>query len=92
MANVHYLQVYATAMAQTADVMKSELEKLRNDLYAAFQTGERYETGSNPPGDTQSADAAAVKGLVVEVERLVQQMENIDIQMAEVRHLHLTSP
>lgn len=76
------MQVYATAMAQTADVMKAELEKLRSDLYAAFQTAEQRGPGYNP----QNADAAAVKELVVEVERLVQHMDNIDKQMAEVWH------
>lgn len=67
-------------MAQTADVMRSELEKLRSDLYVAFQTAEHRRTSSSP----QNADAAAVKELVVEVERLVQHMDNIDKQMAEV--------
>lgn len=82
------LQVYATAMAQTADVMKTELEKLRSDLYAAFQTAEHRGPGSsNPLGGAQSADTAAVKELGVEIERLVQHLENMDKQMAEVRHL-----
>jgi hypothetical protein len=75
-------------MAQTADVMKAELNKLRSDLYAAFQTAEHREQGNYRVNGAQSADAGAVKELVVEIERLVQHMENIDKQMAEVCLLH----
>lgn len=74
-------------MAQTADVMKAELEKLRSDLYAAFQTAEYRGTASGATTGAQSADAAAVQELTVEIDRLVQHMETIDKQMAEVCNL-----
>jgi hypothetical protein len=75
-------------MSQTADVMKSELNKLRSDLCAAFQTPGNQDQDGSSLGAAQNAAAAAVKELVVEIERLVQHMENIDKQMAEVWHLH----
>jgi RNA polymerase-binding transcription factor DksA len=70
-------------MAQTADVMKAELNKLRTDLYDAFQsTGQASQApNSRTP---ENADEAAVKELTAEIERLVQHIQSIDKQLQEV--------
>lgn len=77
------LEVYASAMGQTADVMRGELEKLRSDMHAAMQS-----TGHVPgkPGTTGNlgAESQAAESLSQEIERLIQHMESIDKQLAEV--------
>lgn len=76
------LDVYASAMGQTADVMRGELEKLRSDMHAAMQS-----TGHVPGKGTTGnlgAEAQAADRLSQEIDRLVQHMETIDKQLAEV--------
>lgn len=82
------LEVYASAMGQTADVMRAELEKLRGDMHAAMQStghvpGKRGTTGN------LSAESEAADSLSQEIERLVQHMDTIDKQLAEVTSTQL---
>eukprot|EP00892_Ulva_mutabilis_P006932 jgi/Ulvmu1/4610/UM002_0339.1 len=81
------LEVYASAMGQTADVMRGELETLRGNMHAAMQS-----TGHVPgkPGTTGnlSAESEAAVSLSQEIARLVQHMETIDKQLAECRSLY----
>lgn len=79
------LEVYASAMGQTADVMRGELEKLRSDMHAAMQsTG--HVPGKGPTGNL-SAESQAAESLNQEIGRLVKHMGTIDKQLAEVSDL-----
>lgn len=79
------LEVYASAMGQTADVMRGELEKLRSDMHAAMQsTG--HVPGKGTPGNL-SAESQAAESLSQEIDRLIRHMETIDKQLAEVPSL-----
>ena len=75
------LDAYATAMAQTADVMRSELAKLREKTHAAMRA-----TGHVPGGGADAgADDTAIAALQKEIARLRDSVQNLDSQLAEVR-------
>lgn len=75
------LDAYATAMAQTADVMRGELAKLREKTHAAMRA-----TGHVPGGGADvGSDDTAIAGLQEEIARLRGSVQNLDKQLAEVR-------
>jgi hypothetical protein len=81
------VQVYTLAMAQTADVMRTELAELRAKMHAAMHaTGHVPTRGGGAAAPPASCtEAAQIDKLKAEIQRLNETVVGLDRQLAEAR-------